>query len=235
MRTALFPATVLLVAAAARAQPAPAAAPTTEQTAKSPAQPPPAPAQPPKPAAEKPAEAAPAAVAGEKPGEAPSIPTGETETQASVPVPDSGPLAAINVQGNRRVETDAIKTAVPLKAGDTYDKERLKAALLAVWRMGYFSDVKLDVSPAHPPLEGYTLTVMVAEKPAIRDIKPSPALCIAAVRDHVIANQLVVVPHRLFLAVITADARRRSRLFAIVKSFLVADQQVALDAAAGRA
>ena len=172
MRTALFLATSLLVAAAARAQQTPA--PAAEQTAKSPAQPP-APAAPGQAAPSQPAPVAgaPAAPAQPetKPGEAPSIPTGETASQAAVPVPDSGPLAAVNIQGNRRVESDAIKTVVPLKAGDTYDKERLKATLLAVWRMGYFNDVKLDVSPAAPPLEGYTLTVLVSEKPAVRDVK----------------------------------------------------------------
>src|SRR5207248_2926033 len=84
---------------------------------------------------------------------------------------ETGTIGAINVQGNRRVETDAIRAAVPLKAGDTYDKEKLKGALLAVWRMGYFNDAKMDLSPAAPPLTGYTLTAIVSEKPAVREIK----------------------------------------------------------------
>src|SRR5204863_77639 len=41
----------------------------------------------------------------------------------------------------------------------------------AVWRMGYFNDVKIDVSAAKPPLTGYILTVLVSEKPAIREVK----------------------------------------------------------------
>ncbi len=106
-----------------------------------------------------------------KPGEAPSLPTGETPEEAAVPAPETGALAKVAVQGNRRVEADAIRAQVPLKAGDTYDKEKLKRTLLAVWRMGYFNDVKLDVSPAQPPLQGYVLTVLVSEKPAVRDIK----------------------------------------------------------------
>ena len=104
-------------------------------------------------------------------GQAPNIPAGLTPAQASVPVPDAGPIAAIQVQGNRRVEADAIRSAIPLKPGDTYDREKLKATLLSVWRMNYFSDVKLDVSPAAPPLTGYTLTVLVAEKPAIHEVR----------------------------------------------------------------
>ncbi|HZX97207.1 MAG TPA: outer membrane protein assembly factor BamA [Myxococcales bacterium] len=111
------------------------------------------------------------APAGQKVGEAPTIPTGETPAQAAAEVPDSGVIGAVNIQGNRRVESDAVRTVLPLKVGDTYDKEKLKATLLAVWRMGYFNDVKLDVSAARPPMTGYVLTVLVSEKPAVREIK----------------------------------------------------------------
>ena len=37
--------------------------------------------------------------------------------------------------------------------------------------MGYFNDVKLDVSPVRPPGTGYQLTVLVSEKPAVHDIR----------------------------------------------------------------
>src|SRR5437016_1832404 len=37
--------------------------------------------------------------------------------------------------------------------------------------MGYFNDVKLDVSLAKPPVTGYVLTVLVSEKPAVREVK----------------------------------------------------------------
>src|SRR5438874_8718619 len=110
-------------------------------------------------------------VADQKVGEAPTVPTGETAAQAAAPVPESGEIAKVNVQGNRRVETDAIRASLPLKVGDTYDKEKVKSALLAVWRMGYFNDVKIDVSAAKPPLTGYVLTVLVSEKPAVREVK----------------------------------------------------------------
>src|SRR5712691_2334057 len=103
--------------------------------------------------------------------EAPSIPAGETPAQAAQPVPESGEISKINVQGTRRVETDAIKAVVPLKAGDAYDRTKLKNVLLGIWRMGYFNDVKIDVSPAPPPQTGYVLTVLVSEKPAVHDVR----------------------------------------------------------------
>src|ERR1041384_6100348 len=106
MRTALFLATTLFVAAARAQQATP------------------------------PAAAAPQENPAEKPGVAPSIPAGETESQAAVPVPDSGPLAAVNVQGNRRVEADAIRSAVPLKPGDRSEEHTSELQSLAylVWR-----------------------------------------------------------------------------------------------------
>ena len=140
MRTALFLATLGLLAAAARAQPA-AASP-------------------------KPAESA-----TPNPGNAPEVPKGLTPEQAAAPAPDTGPISRVDVQGNRRVEADAIRAQSPIKPGDTYDRTALKNTLLAVWRMGYFSDVKLDVSAAPAPLTGYVLTILVAEKPAVHDIK----------------------------------------------------------------
>jgi len=146
MRTALLFATLGLLAAAARAQPQPATPPA--------------------------APAAPAAAAASaKPAEAPSVPTGETPEEAAAPAPESGTISKVNVQGNRRVEADAIRAQIPIKAGDRYDKEKIKATLLAVWRMGYFSDVKLDVSAGQPPISDYVLTVLVAEKPAVHEIK----------------------------------------------------------------
>src|SRR6266849_1571739 len=104
-------------------------------------------------------------------GQAPSIPTGMTAAEAAAPVPDTGVITKINIQGNRRVEADAIRAALPLKPGDTFDRRKLKDALLAVWKTGYFNDIKLDVSAVPPPGTGYQLTVLVSEKPAVREIK----------------------------------------------------------------
>jgi outer membrane protein insertion porin family len=69
------------------------------------------------------------------------------------------------------VETDAIRAVLPLKPGDEFDRIKLKQLLLSVWKMNYFSDVKLDVSPARGQPGRYQLTVLVAEKPAVKEVK----------------------------------------------------------------
>src|SRR3954470_13658798 len=165
MRTALFLATLTLVASAARAQqPAPAPAPGA------------VPGQRPTPGEQKSPVAGeagtpPAVQPEQSVGEAPSVPAGSTPAEAGARPRQTGTIARVNVQGNRRVETDAIRAVLPLKPGDSYDREKLKSTLLAVWRMGYFNDVKLDVGVARPPLTGFVLTVLVSEKPAVREIK----------------------------------------------------------------
>ena len=162
MRTALLLAALGLLAGAARAQsPAAAAPPASVPSTAPPAATTSATVAPNGPAATEksaaPVTQAPAAVAAPE--------------KESPPAPDSGVLASVSVKGNRRVETDAIKTVLPLKAGDTYDKAKLKATLLAVWKMTYFSDVRLDVAPVAVPQTGYALTVIVVEKPAIHDVQ----------------------------------------------------------------
>src|SRR3954469_11074024 len=142
---------------------APSAQPATPPPPQSPS-----PNAPPPPTATRPETLIPAAPAGD----APTVPAGETPTEAAQPVPDSGgTLSRVNVQGNRRVETDAIRAVVALRAGDKYDRPSLRQTVLAVWRMGYFNDVKVDVSRDRPPGQGYVLTLLVNEKPAIHEIK----------------------------------------------------------------
>ncbi len=96
---------------------------------------------------------------------------GETASGSGAPAPDEGPLTRIVVQGNRRVETDAVKNALPIKAGDTYDKAKIKSSLLAVWRMSYFDDVRIDISPLPVPQVGNVMTVIVVEKPAVHAVR----------------------------------------------------------------
>jgi len=181
MRTSLLLVGLALVSAAARAQNSPAPAhPETPASAQ--AQPAPGAAQ--TQAAPGSPQAPSPAVEPKKPGggpaaqnmavlnaRAPERPSGLTPEQASAQVPQSGTVARIDVQGNRRVEADAIRNVLSIKVGDTYDKDKLKTSLLSVWKMGYFADVRLDVSPALPPLEGYILTVLVAEKPAVHAVQ----------------------------------------------------------------
>ncbi len=76
-------------------------------------------------------------------------------------------MPIIEVKGNRRIEKDAILGVMQTREGETVKPARLREDLKAIYKMGYFTDVKMDISDTP---EGRVLTVMVKEKPAIKEI-----------------------------------------------------------------
>ncbi len=125
-------------------------------------------------------------------------------------------LAEIRVEGNRRVEAEAIRKALVSRAGEPLDRIKLREDIASLWRLGYFSDVQLylDESPKGP-----VLIVKVQEKPAVRavkivgnkelsdddlkdtiDIKPFSILDLAAVKRNARKIQEKYVEKGFFLA-----------------------------------
>ena len=79
-----------------------------------------------------------------------------------------GAIAAIEVEGNRRVETDAIRAALATKVGQTVDPKRVQGDVRAVMKLGYFSDVTIDEKG---PPDKLVLVVKVVEKPSVADVR----------------------------------------------------------------
>ncbi|HLL28063.1 MAG TPA: outer membrane protein assembly factor BamA [Xanthobacteraceae bacterium] len=69
-------------------------------------------------------------------------------------------ISAIAVQGNRRVDTEAILGYVAIKPGDRADPLKIDEALKALYATGLFADARIDLS-------GNRLVVKVAENPVI--------------------------------------------------------------------
>ncbi|MEW6387487.1 MAG: outer membrane protein assembly factor BamA [Thermodesulfobacteriota bacterium] len=76
-------------------------------------------------------------------------------------------IATIEVKGNRRIEQDAIMGAMQTREGEFLSPARLRQDLKNIYKMGYFTNVKLEVSDSP---KGKILIVVVEEKPAIREI-----------------------------------------------------------------
>jgi len=76
-------------------------------------------------------------------------------------------VAAVRVEGNRRVGTDAILEHIRTAKGEKYDPEQISKDIKDVYKMGYFDDVEVDVRDEPG---GRVVTFMVREKPAIRKI-----------------------------------------------------------------
>jgi outer membrane protein insertion porin family len=77
------------------------------------------------------------------------------------------PVLKIRVEGANRVGTDAILGVMGTRVGGDFDPTRIREDVKAIYRMGYFSDVKIDAEDAPG---GLVLTVLVTEKPIVSSI-----------------------------------------------------------------
>ncbi|OGQ82327.1 MAG: outer membrane protein assembly factor BamA [Deltaproteobacteria bacterium RIFCSPLOWO2_12_FULL_57_22] len=78
---------------------------------------------------------------------------------------ESKKLKEVKIQGNVRVEEDGIRLYIKARPGDAFDSGVVDQDVKAVYRMGFFDDVKAELSP-----DG-VLTYTVREKPYIREVK----------------------------------------------------------------
>ncbi len=76
----------------------------------------------------------------------------------------------IQVEGNQRIEDDAILRVIETRAGSEYDEDRLSRDLEAIFSMGYFDDVRVETE-TEP--DGKIVIFYVKEKPTIRLIEVS--------------------------------------------------------------
>ncbi len=146
---------------------------------------------------------------------------------APPPARAAGPVVAeVRVEGNRRVEAEAVRAAVSHRKGGPYDPKRVSADVKTLMKMGLFSDVtvELEGKPSAP-----VLVYRVAELPTIREgrvsgnrslskddlkdavsIKAGNVLDLAAVRRDVKKIQETYVDKGYFLAEVTYRVDERA-------------------------
>ncbi len=76
-------------------------------------------------------------------------------------------ILAINVEGNRRIEAEAIKRVVKTQPGDIYNLKNLSDDLKAIYAMGYFDDIQIE---AETQPDGIIVTLKIKEKPTLRRV-----------------------------------------------------------------
>jgi outer membrane protein insertion porin family len=132
-------------------------------------------------------------------------------------------ILEVRVEGNRRVEAEAVQRALKQKVGDLFDATKTSDDIRALWSLRYFSDVQLLVQRTP---KGIAYVVRVAEKPAVRtvtlqgndelskddfkdviDIKPYSILDVSAVKRNVKKVQDKYVEKGFFLAEITYELK----------------------------
>jgi outer membrane protein insertion porin family len=88
--------------------------------------------------------------------------------QISNTILDIPVITNIVIQGNERIESDAIKRAMKTQIGDPYIPAKLSQDLEIIYRMGYFDDIRIDADT--DPDGGQTVIFHVKEKPTIYKI-----------------------------------------------------------------
>jgi outer membrane protein insertion porin family len=76
---------------------------------------------------------------------------------------DAFQVADIRVEGLQRIAPGTVFTYLPVERGDVVDRSRSAEAIRALFKTGFFSDVRLE-------RQGDILVVVVAERPAINTI-----------------------------------------------------------------
>jgi outer membrane protein insertion porin family len=78
-----------------------------------------------------------------------------------------GVITELVVFGNERVEEAVILKEIKSAVGEPFSSEMVREDVKAVYRLGYFRDVQVDVAETR---DGVVLTFVVIEKPFVADI-----------------------------------------------------------------
>ncbi|BDG02052.1 outer membrane protein assembly factor BamA [Anaeromyxobacter oryzae] len=74
----------------------------------------------------------------------------------------------VRIEGNRRVEVDAIRAAISQKKGEPLDPNKIDKDIRAIMKLGFFSDVVVEVENVET---APVLVYRVTERPTVRDVK----------------------------------------------------------------
>jgi outer membrane protein insertion porin family len=81
---------------------------------------------------------------------------------------DAPRIQDVRVEGNRRVEVDAIRAAISQKKGMPFDARAVDRDVRAIMKLGFFDDVVVDVEGS---LQAPVLVYRVTERPTVRETR----------------------------------------------------------------
>ncbi|MGO8970455.1 MAG: outer membrane protein assembly factor BamA [Myxococcaceae bacterium] len=93
----------------------------------------------------------------------------QTPTSDTPSAQGSDTITEIRVEGNRRVEPQAVIRALKNHVGSKYDPSLTGADLQGLWALGFFSDIQLLTQVL--PSGGLAYIVRVIERPSVRNLK----------------------------------------------------------------
>lgn len=96
-----------------------------------------------------------------------SLHAAPTQAQTASPASASAfTVSDIRVDGLQRIGAGTVFTYLPIERGDTVDSTRIAEAMRALYKTGFFEDIRFD-------REGSILVISVTERPAINTLKIS--------------------------------------------------------------
>ncbi len=100
-------------------------------------------------------------------------------------------IVGISIKGNQRIEAQAIEKELKSRVGEAYNPDLLDQDIRAIFKMGFFSDVRLEVTSAP---EGKSVIFVVAERSFVKriDIKGNKEL-----KEDELKEQLTVKPYTI--------------------------------------
>jgi outer membrane protein insertion porin family len=78
------------------------------------------------------------------------------------------PIAAVRIEGNKRIATETFLYYITVKAGSTYDPQVLRDDFKRLWQTGFLNDLKILADKTD---QGVTITFKVEEKPLLKSIE----------------------------------------------------------------
>ncbi len=110
-----------------------------------------------------------------------------------------GVVRDIQVEGNRRVEPETVRSYLQFNVGDAYDGDKVDGSLKALYGTGLFSDVNID-------RDGGTVIIRVVENPVVNQVAFEGN---SEVESETLRNEVQTKPRSVFTrARVQADVQR---------------------------
>ncbi|HVZ74212.1 MAG TPA: outer membrane protein assembly factor BamA [Polyangia bacterium] len=159
----------------------------------------------------------------------------KSDDAKAAPAAPSLTVTKLQFRGNRKVEDDAIKVNLKTAPGETLTQEMLRDDIHAIWKMGYFEDVQVEVNDVQNKTGkdgapgGAVVVFVLREKPAINkiyvagaqevaltkinevlDIKKDQILDLAKLKKNVEKIKDLYVEKGFYMAEVTYELKRNT-------------------------
>ena len=129
-----------------------------------------------------------------------------------------GTIGRVGIEGNLRVEEDAIRVHLRSQPGQQFDQDTLDRDIRAVYAMGFFDQVDADVTPVES--NKVDVVFRVKERPLVRNVKVEGP---KKVKKEEVEGALKVRPHAILDPGKATEGIAAAKKLYIEKGYLDAD------------